>query len=108
MKPRSLLLSLMPFFILGCQTSVEPEFGLVTWYLSNTTGVTTTLNVYDKICERSYFRVRVPRTGESPMQTCANSEGNGEIRYQRTGGYSGSENPWLHSVMNDNQTLMIR
>ncbi|MBT3531925.1 MAG: hypothetical protein HOF74_14060 [Gammaproteobacteria bacterium] len=108
MKRRSILITLMTFLLMGCQTSIEPEYGLVTWYLSNSTGTRTTLNIYDKVCERSHFRIRVPRTGESPLQTCANSEGNGEIRYQRTGGYSGSDNPWIHSTMRSNQTLMIR
>ena len=66
-----------------------------------------TLSVYDKVCNQNHFRVRVPRKGEVPIQTCANSAGSAEIRYQRTGGYTGADNPWRDAVVSNKQTLMV-
>lgn len=81
---------------------------MVDWYVVSGTGDNMTLNVYDKVCERNHFRVRASRTRENLITTCANSAGKAEIRYQLTGGYSGAENPWRHSVSDQGQALVIR
>lgn len=95
-------------FLVACETGKPPEYGLVTWYITTGVGSAMTLSVYDKVCNRNYSRVRVPRNGEVPIQTCANSAGRAEIRYQRTGGYSGAGNAWRNGVVSSNQTLMAR
>jgi hypothetical protein len=107
-KQQILALTFMLSLFAGCQSSVEPEHGIVTWYISNTTGTRTTLNVYDLVCNKSHFRIRVPRTGELPIETCANNEGNAVFRYRRAGGYTGAENQWINSEMRSNQTLLVR
>ncbi|GJM12932.1 MAG: hypothetical protein DHS20C12_13350 [Pseudohongiella sp.] len=66
-----------------------------------------TLNIYDKVCERNYYRVRVARSTETPISTCANAEGKAEIRYTRATGTSVSQNPTLHDVISSNQSLLI-
>ena len=95
------------FFLVGCQSSAPPEFGMVDWYIANGTGSSMTLNVYDKVCGRNHYRVRVARSTETSISTCANEAGKAEIRYSRTAGYSVSENPVFHEVMNSNQSLLV-
>ncbi len=107
-KIRSLIILSIGFLLLGCEANISPEYGMIDWYLSNGTGTRMTLIVYDKVCSRTHFRVRVSTTVETPIATCANSAGRAEIRYRRTGGFTGAANPWLDSVMNSNQTLLVR
>lgn len=95
------------FLLLGCQASIAPEFGMVDWYIANGTGNNLTLNVYDKVCRQNHFRVRVSGTTETAISTCANSDGRAEIRYQRTGGYSVTENPVRHDVVSGNESLFV-
>lgn len=66
-----------------------------------------TLNVYDKVCGRNHYRVRVPKSSEASISTCANEAGKAEIRYSRTAGYSVSENPVRHDVVSSNQSLLV-
>lgn len=95
------------FLLLACQSSVSPEFGMVDWYIANGSNNSLTLNIYDKVCRQNHFRVRVSRTTETPISTCANSAGNAEIRYQRSGGYSVTENPVRNDVVSSNQSLLV-
>ena len=95
------------FLLVSCQSSIAPEFGMVDWYIANGTGNDMILNIYDKVCKRNHFRVRVPRTTEIAISTCANSNGRAEVRYQRTGGYSGTENPMRNDVVSNNQSLFV-
>lgn len=66
-----------------------------------------TLNLYDKVCGRNHYRVRVARSSETAISTCANEAGKAEIRYSRTAGYSVSENPVLHDLISSNQSLLV-
>lgn len=93
--------------LLACQSGIPPEFGMVDWYVSNGSNNNLTLNIYDKVCRQNHFRVRVPRATETPISTCANSAGNAEIRYQRSGGYSVTENPVRNDVVSSNQSLLV-
>ncbi len=95
------------FLLFGCQSSEPPEFGMVDWYIANGTGSRMTLNVYDKVCGRNHYRVRVARSTETSISTCANEAGKAEIRYSRDAGYSVSENPVLHDVISANQSLLV-
>ncbi|NQV68393.1 MAG: hypothetical protein HQ498_00070 [Pseudohongiella sp.] len=96
------------FLLVACQTGIAPEFGMVDWYISNGTGNTMSLNVYDKVCRQSHFRIRVTTTEQTPISTCANSAGSAEIRYQRVGGYSVSENPVRNDVVSAGQSLLLQ
>lgn len=93
--------------LVGCQSSAPPEFGMVDWYLANGTGSSMTLNVYDKVCSRNHYRVRVARSTETRISTCANEAGDAEIRYSRTAGYSVSENPVMHDVIGSDESLLV-
>lgn len=93
--------------LLGCQTSRPPEFGMVDWFVANGTGNDMSLTIYDKVCGRSHYRVRIPRSSSTAITTCANAEGNAEIRYSRTAGYSVSANPIRHDVVSSNQSLHV-
>ena len=70
-------------------------------------GSSITLTIYDKVCGRNYYRVRVARLSEISIRTCANEAGNAEIRFSRTAGYSVSENPVRHDVISSNQSLLV-
>ena len=52
--------------IASCSTVIEPPNGMVDWSLANTTGSKVTMSVYDKVCNRSYFRV--PYLGRARSQ----------------------------------------
>jgi len=65
------------------------------------------LNIYDKVCGQNHYRVRVPRSSETAISTCANEAGKAEIRYSRTAGYSVSQNPIRHDVISSNQSLLV-
>ena len=106
-KFRSASLFSVVFILLGCQSGAPPEFGMVDWYIANGTGSSMTLNVYDKVCGKNHYRVRVPRSTEASISTCANAAGNAEIRFNRTAGYSVSENPVRHEVISANQSLLV-
>ena len=95
------------FLLLGYQASISPEFGMVDWYIANGTGSNLTLTIYDKVCRQTHFRVRVSRSTEKAISTCANSDGRAEIRYVRTSGYSVTENPVRHDVVSDNESLFV-
>jgi|TARA_B110000914_G_C15470432_1_gene450408 hypothetical protein len=106
-KIKPLILFSIVFLLFGCQSSAPPEFGMVDWYIANGTGSSVTLNLYDKVCGRNHYRVRVSRLSETAISTCANESGNAEIRYSRTAGYSVSENPVQHNVISSNQSLLV-
>ena len=106
-KIRFLIVLSVGFLLIGCQSSSPPEFGMVNWYIANGTGSSMTLNVFDKVCGRNHYRVRVARSTETSISTCANEAGKAEIRYNRTAGYSVSENPVFHEVMDSNQSLLV-
>lgn len=96
------------FLLIACQASIPPEFGMVDWYLSNGTNNNMSLNVYDKVCRKTHFRVRVDTAIDTPISTCANSTGRAEVRYQRVGGYSITENPVHNDIVNENQSLYVQ
>lgn len=81
---------------------------MVDWYLANGTDSSMTLRVYDLVCKRNYSRVRLSRSAETPISTCANSDGKAEVRYQRAGGYNGRDNPWRNGAIISNRTLLVR
>ena len=95
------------FLLFGCQSATPPEFGMVDWYIANGTGSSVTLNLYDKVCGRNHYRVRVARSTETAISTCANASGNAEVRYSRAAGYSVSQNPVQHDVISSNQSLHV-
>lgn len=105
--PHHLGASLLVLLLAGCQTSAPPEFGMVDWFVANGTGNAMTLTIYDKVCGRNHYRVRIARSSETRMSTCANEAGNAEIRYSRTAGYSVSANPIRHDVISSNQSLLV-
>ena len=105
---RTLLMVLAGIALTACESSIPPENGMVDWYLSNGTERTITLRVYDEICKRNYPRVRVSRTTQTPMSTCANSAGRAEVRYQRAGLYNNSDNPWRNAVVQSGRSQIVR
>jgi hypothetical protein len=107
MNLTKLAVPLLCLLLWGCNSSIPPEYGMVDWSLSNGSGNSLALAVYDKICKRSYFRIRLTRSGQRNMSTCANSEGIAEIRYRRAG-YDKGDYPWTDTRMNRNQSLVIR
>ena len=104
---RSLTAIALACVLSACQTGRPPEFGMVDWYVANGTGTNMTLKIFDKVCGRHYYRVRVPRGSETLMSTCANEAGRAEIRYSRDSGYSVSANPVRHDVVSRNQSLHV-
>jgi hypothetical protein len=106
-KVKSPIVFLVVFLLYGCQSSEPPEFGMVDWYIANGGGSSITLTIYDKVCGRNHYRVRVARSTETSISTCANAAGKAEIRYSRTAGYSVSENPVRHDVISSNQSLLV-
>ncbi|NQV69301.1 MAG: hypothetical protein HQ498_04675 [Pseudohongiella sp.] len=108
MKSTKPLLFLLGPLMLGCTASPTPEYGLVDWHLNNGSNSDLTLTVYDKICKRSFFRIRLSKTSQSSMTTCGNSEGEAEIRYRRVGGGNVAHNPWLNTRVSQNQSLVVR
>ena len=107
MKLTKLVVPLFYLLLTHCNSSIPPEYGMVDWSLRNASGNSLSLVVYDKICKRTYFRVRLTRSGQIGMSTCANIEGTAEIRYRRTG-YDKGDNPWSDASMNPNQSFLIR
>lgn len=101
-------LTALCLFIFSCTSTTSSEYGWVDWYIGNGTGSRMVLVAYDNICKRTYFRIRVARTGETGMATCSDSEGRADIRYRHTGGFNGSENPWRDSRISRNQALIVR
>jgi len=93
--------------LLGCQSSTAPEFGMVDWYVSNGSGSSLLLNIYDKVCQRSHFRVRVSRSSDTAISTCANEEGKAEIRYRKANNNSASTNPLRNDVVSSGQSLFL-
>lgn len=91
----------------GCTTELEPQFGTVDWYLNNSSGTRITLNVYDKVCKRTQFRIHVERSSEELITSCANEQGRAEIRYQRSGGNSRGDNHWRDSTAGDGQSVLV-
>ena len=94
--------------IASCSTVIEPPNGMVNWSLANTTGSKVTMSVYDKVCNRSYFRVPIPRAREKSISTCADLDGKADIRYRRYSFKTTADNPWLETKLTKNQALMIR
>jgi len=107
MKKLKLLAPVICLTILNCSSSIPPPNGMVDWYLSNGSGNSITLVVYDKICKRTYFRIPLSRSGEVPMSTCANSEGGAEFRYRRAG-YDTGDSTWTDENLAANQSLLVR
>ena len=95
-------------FIVSCSTVIEPPNGMVDWSLANTTGSKVTISVYDKVCNRSYFRVPIPRAREKSISTCADSDGKADVRYRKYSFKTTADNPWLETKLTKNQALMIR
>ena len=102
------LLLVICTLMLGCTASEPPEYGFVDWYISTTTGNRMTLMVYDKVCGRTHFRVRVGSSDETSIRTCSDSEGWADIRYKRASSPYSPDNLWLHTRVNANQSLIIR
>ena len=107
MKLTKLLVPLFFLLLTYCSSSIPPEYGMVDWSLTNASGNNLNLVVYDTICKSTYFRGRLPRSGELGMTTCANSEGRAEIRYRRIG-YDRGDDPWTDTIMDRDQSLLIR
>ena len=93
--------------LLGCSSSIPPEYGMVDWSITNNSGGKLTLVVYDKVCRRTYFRVQLSRSGETAMETCATSDDKADIRY-RQAGYDKGDYPWVDMRMNRDQSLLVR
>lgn len=91
----------------GCATEVTPEFGEIDWYLANGSGSSMTMVVVDKMCNRSYFRIDLPRSGQVNVRTCSDSAGRSAIRYRRAGRIA-EGNPWLDTSMTAGQVLVAR
>ena len=108
MKLTKPLMSLLCLLTLSCTSSLPPEYGLVDWYFSNGTGTKMTLVVYDKICKRTFYRVRIAMRGPTEITTCSDSNGSADIRYKRAGGSNSSAYPWVDRRMKQNQSLYIR
>jgi hypothetical protein len=102
------LLPVICTLMLGCTTSEPPEYGFVDWFLSNSTGSRMTLVVYDKVCGRTHFRVRVATSVETSIRTSSDSEGTAYIRYKQAGGLNSPDNPWFDRRLYANQSLIIR
>ena len=92
----------------SCSAAIEPPNGMIDWSLANTTGSKVTMSVYDKVCNRSYFRVAIPRAREKPISTCADSDGKADVRYRRYSFKTTADNPWLETTLTANQALIIR
>ena len=102
------LLPVICALMLGCTASEPPEYGYVNWFLSNATGARMTLVVYDKVCGRTHFRVRLSSSVETSISTCSGSEGRADIRYRKAGAPNNPDNPWFDIRMSANQSLLIR
>lgn len=92
----------------SCSSSIPPPNGMVDWLLANGTGSSVTIEVYDKICRRTYYRIRLTRSGQASMTTCADSEGWADVRYRRAGKPSDFDNPRIDSRVSPNQSLIVR
>ena len=92
----------------SCSAAIEPPNGMIDWSLANTTGSKVTMSVYDKVCNRSYFRVAIPRAREKSISTCADSDGKADVRYRRYSFKTTADNPWLETTLTANQALIIR
>jgi len=98
----------MSLFLFGCQSSAPPEFGMVDWYISNGTSNRMSLDLYDKVCQKSHYRLRIAASTEAPISTCANRDGQAEVRFRRTGGISVSQNPLRTEAVNANEYLFVQ
>lgn len=108
MKSLILTVILSGGILISCSTSIEPPNGTVDFYISNSTGSSMTLSVYDKVCRRTFFRVSLPRSREVPLTTCAATDGRADIRYRRRAYKADDDNPWLDSRVASNQVLVVR
>ena len=106
MNLTKLIVPLFCLLLTHCNSSIPPEYGMVDWTLSNGSGNSLILAVYDKICKRTYFRIRLSRSGQTGMSTCSNIEGRAEIRYRRAG-YDTGDYPWIDARMNRDQSLLV-
>lgn len=102
------LLPVICALMIGCTASEPPEYGYVDWFLSSTTGARLTLVVYDKVCSRTHFRVRLARSVATSINTCSDSEGMADIRYRKAGMPNNPDNPWFDTRVGANQSLLIR
>jgi len=107
MKLTTPVLPFLCLLMLSCSASVPPEYGIVDWFVSNATGTSMTLMVYDKICKRRYNRVRLGRTGQTSITTCNDSESRADIRYRPTG-IADIDNPWFDAHLSQNRSLIVR
>jgi len=105
---KSLKMIVAAAFLTACSAAIEPPNGMIDWSLANTTGSKVTMSVYDKVCNRSYFRVPIPRAREKSISTCADSDGKADVRYRRYSFKTTADNPWLETKLTKNQALMIR
>lgn len=101
------LLLVICALMLGCTGSEPPEYGYVDWFFSNATGGRVTLVVYDKVCGRTHFRVRLGRPVDTSMSTCSDIEGRAVIRYRKVGAVNNPDNPWLDTRVSASQSLLI-
>ena len=101
------LLFVICALMLGCTASEPPEYGYVDWFFSNATGGRVTLVVYDKVCGRTHFRVRLGRPVDTSMSTCSDSEGKAVIRYRKVGAVNNPDNPWLDTRVSAGQSLLV-
>ncbi len=67
--------------IAGCESTSFDDHEQVTWYAVNSASAMRVV-IYDLVCERRMGNVRLTRRGETPITTCANSEGRAEVRYR--------------------------
>ena len=91
----------------GCVAPRESEFGEMQWYMSNSTGSDMTMVVIDTVCQRTFFRVDLPRSGQVSMTTCQDSAGRSSVRYRRSSRIADG-NPWRDAIMTRWQVLMVR
>ena len=105
---KSLNMIVAAAFLAACSAAIEPPNGMIEWSLANTTGSKVTMSVYDKVCNRNYFRVAVPRAREKPISTCADTNGKADVRYRRYSYKMSEDNPWIDTTVAANQALMIR
>jgi len=105
MRYSRLLVFALTLISLGCST--PPQYGMVDWSVINGSGSILTLAVYDEVCKRAYSRVRLSRSGEVQMTSCANHNGKAQIRYRKTG-YTRGDFPWSSTTLNPRQALVVR
>lgn len=104
--PKIVLLIIVSVYITACTTTTESEFGEIEWYVVNSSGGPMRVVVFDKLCNRTHFRVDLPRTGDVTLSTCQDARGRSEIRYRRHGRIT-QQNPWRDTIMVAGQALYI-